>query len=86
MFICLKNYVTLVANILFIAKKQTTDTESFELLNTACKDVAIGKTQVFEWFFRFKRDEMSMNNKCRFSRPSTDRHRANEEVVSCRAA
>ena len=41
------------------------------MLNTTYKKNAIGKSQVFEWFYRFKIDEISINDKPRYSRPFT---------------
>ncbi|PNF25395.1 hypothetical protein B7P43_G09782 [Cryptotermes secundus] len=48
-------------------------TETLEMLKTAYKDDAMGKTQVFEWFSRFKNGEMSIDDKPRSGRPSTAR-------------
>ncbi|PNF29737.1 hypothetical protein B7P43_G11208 [Cryptotermes secundus] len=42
-------------------------TETLEMLKTAYKDDAMGKTQVFEWFSRFKNGEMSIDDKPRKS-------------------
>lgn len=59
-----------------------TGTETFEMLKTAYKDDALGKTQVFEWFSRFKKGEMSIDDKPRSGRPSTSR--TDENVAKIR--
>ncbi|PNF24073.1 hypothetical protein B7P43_G07891 [Cryptotermes secundus] len=46
-------------------------TQTLEMLKTAYKVDAMGKTQVFEWFSRFKNGEMSIDDKSRSGRPST---------------
>ncbi|PNF32226.1 hypothetical protein B7P43_G17963 [Cryptotermes secundus] len=56
-------------------------TETLEMLKTAYKDNAMGKTQVFEWFSRFKNGEMSIDDKPRSSRPSTVRTHENVEKI-----
>ncbi|PNF41490.1 hypothetical protein B7P43_G13226 [Cryptotermes secundus] len=53
-------------------------TETLEMLKTAYKDDAMGKTQVFEWFSRFKNGEMSIDDKPRSGRPSTARTHEND--------
>ena len=40
---------------------------------TAYKDDAMGKTQVYEWFARFKNGDMSIDDKPCSGRPSTAR-------------
>ncbi|PNF13894.1 hypothetical protein B7P43_G10659 [Cryptotermes secundus] len=54
-------------------------TETLEMLKTAYKDDAMGKTQVFQWFSRFKNGEMSIDDKPRSGRPSTARTHENVE-------
>ncbi|PNF31047.1 hypothetical protein B7P43_G17721 [Cryptotermes secundus] len=56
-------------------------TETLEMLKTAYKDDAMGKTQVFEWFSRFKNGEMSIDDKPRSGRPSTARTHENVEKI-----
>ncbi|KOC61841.1 Putative uncharacterized protein FLJ37770 [Habropoda laboriosa] len=51
------------------------------MLKTAYKDDAMGKTQVFEWFSRFKNGEMSIDDKPRSGRPSTARTHENVEKI-----
>lgn len=47
--------------------------ETVLMLKTAYKDDAMGKTQVYEWFTRFKNGDMSIDDKPRSGRPSTAR-------------
>ncbi|PNF14149.1 hypothetical protein B7P43_G17665 [Cryptotermes secundus] len=56
-------------------------TETLEMLKTAYKDDAMGKTQLFEWFSRFKNGEMSIDDKPRSDRPSTARTHENVEKI-----
>ncbi|PNF43470.1 hypothetical protein B7P43_G10809 [Cryptotermes secundus] len=56
-------------------------TETFEMLKTAYKDDATGKTQVFEWFSRFKNGEMSIDDKPRSGCPSTAQTHENVEKI-----
>ncbi|PNF34759.1 hypothetical protein B7P43_G03791 [Cryptotermes secundus] len=56
-------------------------TETLEMLKTAYKDDAMGKTKVFEWFSRFKNCEMSIDDKPRSGRPSTARTHENVEKI-----
>ncbi|KAJ8723934.1 hypothetical protein PYW07_007914 [Mythimna separata] len=58
-----------------------TGTETLEMLKTAYKDDAIGKTQVFEWFSRFKNGEMSIDDKPRSGRPATARTDENVKKI-----
>ena len=51
------------------------------MLKTAYKDSAMGKTQVYQWFSRFKEGEMSIDDKPRSGRPSTSRIDENVEKV-----
>jgi hypothetical protein len=43
------------------------------MLETACKEAALGKTQVYEWFFRFRNGELSLAGKSRSGRHLTSR-------------
>ncbi|PNF33096.1 hypothetical protein B7P43_G15744 [Cryptotermes secundus] len=56
-------------------------TETLEMLKTAYKDDAMGKTQVFEWLSRFKNGEMSIDDKLRSGRPSMARTHENVEKI-----
>ena len=47
--------------------------ETVVMLNKIYKDDAMGKTQVYEWFARFKYGDMSIDNKPHSGRPSTAR-------------
>ena len=51
------------------------------MLKTAYKDSAMGKTQVYQWFSRFKEGEMSIDDKPHSGRPSTSRIDENVEKV-----
>ncbi|PNF43545.1 hypothetical protein B7P43_G03938 [Cryptotermes secundus] len=56
-------------------------TETLEMLKMAYKDDSMGKTQVFEWFSRFKNGEMSIDDKPRSGRPSIARTHENVEKI-----
>jgi transposase len=43
------------------------------MLETAYKIAALGETQVYEWFSRFRNGELSLADKPRSGRPSTSR-------------
>lgn len=58
-----------------------TGTETLEMLKTAYKGDALGKTQVFEWFSRFKSGEMSIEDEARSGRPSTARTDENVKKI-----
>ena len=45
--------------------------ETVVMLETAYKEAALGRTQVFEWFSRFRNGELSLADKPRSGRPST---------------
>ena len=51
----------------------STGTETLEMLKTAHKNDAMGKTQVFKWFPFFKEGEMLIDDQPRSGRPSTPR-------------
>ncbi|KAJ8956874.1 hypothetical protein NQ318_014290 [Aromia moschata] len=55
--------------------------ETVLMLKTAYKDDAMGKTQVYEWFVRFKNGDMSIDDKPRSGRPSTARNNENVEKI-----
>jgi hypothetical protein len=50
------------------------------MLETACKEAALGKTQVYEWFFRFRNGELSLADQPRSGRPSTSRKNENARI------
>jgi len=52
---------------------QESGTETLEMLKTAYKDDALGKTQVFEWFSHFKSGEMLIDDQAHSGRPSMAR-------------
>ena len=47
--------------------------ETVVMLETAYKEAALGKTQVYEWFSRFRNGELSLADQPRSGRPSTSR-------------
>ena len=47
--------------------------ETVIMLETAYKEAALGKTQVYEWFSRFRNGELSFANQPRSGRPPTSR-------------
>jgi len=48
-------------------------TEAHEMLQKAFKEESLSCTQVFEWFARFKRGTMSVEDHPHSGRPSTSR-------------
>jgi predicted transcriptional regulator len=65
----------------FCFKLGKTASETYEMLKTAFGDNAMGRTQAFEWFSRFKRGETSVEDSERSGRPSTCRTEKNVENV-----
>uniref|UniRef100_A0A672I955 Mos1 transposase HTH domain-containing protein n=1 Tax=Salarias fasciatus TaxID=181472 RepID=A0A672I955_SALFA len=61
------------ANIKFCLLLGKTAAETLTLLQQAYKDDALGKTQVYEWFGWFKKDQMSIEGQPKSGRPSTSR-------------
>lgn len=57
-----------------------TSTETLEKLKTLYKDDAIKGTQEFDWFSRFKRGKMLINDKTRSGRPFAVRIDENFEI------
>jgi hypothetical protein len=57
------------ACIKFYFKLGKTATECYEMLKTAFGEQAIGRSQTFEWFSRFKADRTSIDNDERSGRP-----------------
>jgi len=47
--------------------------ETVVMLETACKEAALGKTQVYKWFSCFRNGELSLADQPRSGRPSTSR-------------
>jgi hypothetical protein len=62
----------------FCFKLWQTASETFEMLKTTFGDNAIGGTQIFEWFCRFKRGETSVED---LGSPSTSHTDENAENV-----
>jgi len=56
-------------------------TEAHEMLQKAFKEEALSRTQVFEWFARFKRGEMSVEDHPHSGRPSTSHTDENVEKI-----
>jgi len=52
-----------------------TATETYQLLQQAYGEDAMGRTQVFDWFRRFKKCRTSVESDLRSGRPSTSRKR-----------
>jgi hypothetical protein len=55
--------------------------ETTVMLQQAFKDDAFGKSQAYEWAFRFKNGNMSIEDLPRPGRPSTSRNKENIENV-----
>ena len=53
--------------------------ETYKLLQQAYGEDAMGHTQVFDWFHRFKEGRTSIESYLRSGRPSTSR---NEEMIA----
>jgi len=51
------------------------------MFQKAFKEEALSRTQVFEWFARFKRGEMSVEDHPHSGRPSTSRTEENVETI-----
>jgi histone-lysine N-methyltransferase SETMAR len=60
---------------------EKTAAETIVMLQQAFKDDAFGKSQVYEWFSRFKNGNMSIKGLPRPGRPSTIRNEENIEKV-----
>jgi len=58
-----------------------TATEAHEILRKVFKEEALSRTQVFEWFARFKRGEMSVEDHPYSGRPSTSRTGENVDKI-----
>ena len=58
-----------------------TAAETATMLQEAFKDEAMGKTQVYMWFNRFKRGEMSVKDQPHCGRPSMNRTEGSVEEV-----
>jgi len=63
----------------FYFKIGKTATETYQLLQQAYGEDAMGRTQVFDWFRRFKEGRNSDESDPRSGRPSTSR---NEEMIT----
>ena len=65
----------------FCFRLGNTATEAHEMLQKAFKEEALSRTQVFKWFARFKRGEMSVEDHSHSGRPSTSRTDKNAEKI-----
>jgi len=63
----------------FCFKIGKTATEAYQLLQQAYSEDAVGRTQVFDWFRRFKEGRTSFKSDPCLGRPSTSR---NEEMIA----
>jgi transposase len=54
--------------------------ETVVMLETAYKEAALGKTQVYEWFSRFRNGELLLADQPRSGQPSTSR--TDENIVN----
>ena len=63
----------------FCFKLGKTETKTYQLLQQAYGEDAMGRTQVFQWFCRFKESRTSFESDPRSGRPSTSR---NEEMIA----
>jgi hypothetical protein len=58
---------------LFCFKIRIPATEAYQLLQQAYGECAVGRTQVFDWFYRFKEGRASVESTPCLGRPSTSR-------------
>lgn len=65
----------------FCSKIGKTASETFDLLKKAYGDDVMGRTQVFQWFRRFKDGRESVESDARSGRPSTSRNDVKVEQV-----
>ena len=69
-------------NVTFCVKLGKSTTETYDLLNKVYGDVCLSRTQVFEWFKRFKEGREETGDDQRSGRPSTTKTNANIEKAS----
>jgi len=63
----------------FCFKIGKTATETYQLLQQAFGEDAMGRTQVFDWFRPLKESRTSVESELRLGRPSTSK---NEEIIA----
>ena len=63
----------------FLLKK--TAVQAHEMLTEAYTDDVMSRTQVYEWYHRFKRGQMSVDDEPRAGRPSTSHTNENVEKI-----
>jgi len=64
-----------------VAFHRQTATETHEMLQMAFKEESLSRTQVFDWFARFKSGEMSVEDHPHSERPPTSRTDENIEKI-----
>ena len=69
------------ASIKFCVLLDKTPTETFEMVQQAYKDQALGKTQVFEWHKRFKGGHEDLEDSPRPGRPVTAKTEVNINTI-----
>ena len=68
-------------NVKFCVKLGKSATEMYDLLKKVYGDECLSRTQVFEWFKRFKEGKEEIGNDQRLGRPSTSKTGANIEKI-----
>lgn len=66
--------------VLFYVRK--TDAETVPIFRTAYGDSALSQPRVYDWFVRFNREQMSIEDQPRSGRPSTSRADSNIEKTN----
>lgn len=69
-------------NIKFLTKLKKSATETYNLLTEIYGDQCLSRTQVFEWFKKFKEGREDVGDDPKSGRPSTARTRENVEKVA----
>ena len=69
-------------NVKFCVKLGKSATETYDLLKKVYGDECLSRTQVFDWFKRFKEEREEIGDDERPGRPSTSKTDANIEKVS----
>ena len=68
-------------NVKFCVKLGKFDRATYDLLKIVYGDECLSRTQVFEWFKRFKEGREELGDDQRLCRPSTSKTEANIEKV-----
>ena len=69
-------------NIKFLIKLEKSATETYNLLTEVYGDQCLSRTQVFEWFKKFKEGREDVGDDPKSGRPSTAKSQENVEKVS----